>query len=75
MSHFTRIHSKNIEILKIPHATVTMMRRSATTKYLQSKAGPKEGQNKVEAINTYAAPVIKYPTDTITWPKEADRSH
>ena len=49
-------------------------RKSATTRYLQGVRQVLKSQlnekNKCQAINTYALPVNRYPTGTITWPKE-----
>ena len=38
----------------------------------KSKADPQEpaAKNKVQTINTYVLPVIKYHTGTVTWPQE-----
>ena len=44
-------------------------RKSATSRYLQRVRhvlkSPLNGKNKVQAINTYALPVTRYPTGTI----------
>ncbi|WP_175564860.1 hypothetical protein, partial [Escherichia coli] len=49
-------------------------RKAATAKYLQRVRqvlrSQLNGKNKVQAINTYALPVIRYPAGIISWPKE-----
>ncbi len=49
-------------------------RRSATVKYLQRVRqvlrSQLNGWMKIQAINTYALPVIRYPASIIAWPKE-----
>ncbi len=49
-------------------------RKSATTKYLhrvrQVLKSWLNGRNNIQAINTYALPVIRHPTGTISWPNE-----
>ncbi|TWW67382.1 hypothetical protein D4764_02G0004230 [Takifugu flavidus] len=49
-------------------------RRSATAKYLQRLRqvlkSQLNGKHKIQAINTYALPVIRYPAGIIPWPLE-----
>ncbi|KAF7650746.1 hypothetical protein LDENG_00121320 [Lucifuga dentata] len=49
-------------------------RRSATAKYLQRVRqvlrSQLNGRNKIQAINMYALPVIRYPAGIISWPQE-----
>ncbi|TWW57466.1 Transforming growth factor beta receptor type 3 [Takifugu flavidus] len=49
-------------------------RRSATAKYLQRLRqvlkSQLNGKHKIQAINTYALPVIRYPAGIIPWPQE-----
>ena len=49
-------------------------RKSATTKYLQRVRQVLKSRlnrmNMVQAINTYALPVIRYPAGIISWQKE-----
>ena len=49
-------------------------RKSTTTKYLQRVRqvlkSQLNGRNKIQAINMYAIPVIRYPAGIISWPKE-----
>ena len=51
-----------------------MARKTATAKYLQRVRQVLKrqlnGKNKIQAINTYALPVIRYPAGIINWPKE-----
>ncbi|TWW74442.1 Rho GTPase-activating protein 26 GTPase regulator associated with focal adhesion kinase [Takifugu flavidus] len=49
-------------------------RRSATAKYLQRLRqvlkSQLNGKHKIQAINTYALPIIRYPAGIIPWPLE-----
>ena len=54
--------------------TTEAAKRSATAKYLQRVRqvlkSQLNGKNNIQAINTYALPVIRYPTGVISWPLE-----
>ena len=49
-------------------------RKTATSKYHQRARqilrSQLNGKNKIQAINTYALPVITYPAGTVSWTKE-----
>ncbi|KAF7656846.1 hypothetical protein LDENG_00035490, partial [Lucifuga dentata] len=50
-------------------------RGSTTAKYLQRRVrqvlrSQLNGRNKIQAINMYALPVIRYPAGIISWPQE-----
>lgn len=63
--------------LGIPQANGNLeeaTRKAATAKYLQRVRqvlrSQLNGKNKVQAINSYALPVIRYPAGIVSWPKE-----
>ncbi|TWW76590.1 hypothetical protein D4764_13G0012520 [Takifugu flavidus] len=83
--NLTSIYSKDIGMehhrcagqLGIPQANGNheeAARRSATAKYLQRLRqvlkSQLNGKDKIQAINTYALPVIRYPAGIIPWPLE-----
>ena len=67
----TRRHHKGKMEANLNHPEA--VRNSATAKYLckvrQVLGSQLNGQNKIQAVNTYALTFIKYPGGIITWPK------
>lgn len=66
--------SYSYKYLVIPQANgnhKATTRKSATGKYLHRV---RQGNN-IQAINTYALPVIRYPAGINSWPKGGDRGY